>query len=95
MDPTDQHIVGCHCHQIEEAEKSETQSGLFSSMFSKVKVMLITELKSIFSTVKPINSYAKYKLNNEDPYTYNSIYEDRLNSIIVFFEKVNELVFVY
>lgn len=44
MDPTDHNIITCHCHEIEQAEKHQPQ-GLFTRVFSKVKVTQISYLE--------------------------------------------------
>lgn len=37
LDPNNQSISLCHCHEIEESDRQEPQ-GMFTSVFSKVKV---------------------------------------------------------
>lgn len=40
IDPSDQNIIFCHCHEIKKEDNHEPQ-GLFTSVFSKVKVIEI------------------------------------------------------
>ena len=38
LDPSDQNIIICKCHEVDESDKSDKQTGLFSSVLFKVKV---------------------------------------------------------